>query len=59
VPSWSILNIRIVPVVSFVFLTLVSDEHNIGLVWTAVRPLLVICLSPSDTCSSRWSTILV
>lgn len=64
VPSRLVLDIRIVPVMSFFYIWWVSDEHDIALVdcsliGAAMWPLLVVCLPSADTCSARGAAVLV
>lgn len=64
VSSCWVLDIRIVPVVSFVFIGLVAYENNVALVdgslvWAAVRSLLVVGLASADAGSSWSSTVLI
>ena len=56
-PSGPILDIRVIPVVHLVTLPLVADENDVAvvdgsLIRAAVRPLLIVRLSPADARAS-------
>jgi hypothetical protein len=63
-PSGPILDIRVIPVVHLVTLPLVADENDVAvvdgsLIRAAVRPLLIVGLSPADARASWVPIVLV